>query len=180
MRLAERLGNALLISDDQIIAFNRSHGEAEAGHMFFITLMLGSVLVLLAIGIHYEALRMAASYLLPRMQIVSRRAHVVVGVVACMAAHTIEIWGFAAAYWVMGWIGLNMGFSDNYRRSFLDYLNFSAESYTSLGIGDADMLNPYMRLLAGIEALTGLVLITWSTSFTYFVMAQYWGGRPRH
>jgi hypothetical protein len=148
--------------------------------MFFITLTLGSAMVLLAIGIHYEALRMAASYLLPRMQIVSRRAHVTVGVIACMAAHTIEIWAFAGAYWLLSWTGLNMGFADNYRRSFIDYLNFSAESYTSLGFGDAEMLSLDMRLLAGIEALTGLVLIAWSASFTYFVMAQYWGGRPRH
>ncbi len=148
--------------------------------MFFITLTLGSAMVLLAIGIHYEALRIAAAYLLPRMQIVSRRAHVTVGVIACMAAHTIEIWAFAGAYWLLSWTGLNMGFADNYRRTFIDYLNFSAESYTSLGFGDAEMLSPDMRLLAGIEALTGLVLIAWSASFTYFVMAQYWGGRPRH
>ncbi|WP_374651519.1 ion channel [Dongia sp.] len=148
--------------------------------MFFITLIIGSALVLMAIGIHYEALHIAAAFLLPRIQLVSRRAHVTVGVIACMAAHTIEIWGFAVAYWLLSWSGLNMGFSDNYRRTFLDYLNFSAESYTSLGFGDAEMLSPDMRLLAGIEALTGLVLIAWSASFTYFIMAQYWGSRPRH
>lgn len=148
--------------------------------MFFVTLVFGSVLVLMAIGIHYECLRMVAAYLLPRMQIVSRRAHVIVGVIACMLAHTIEIWGFAVAYWLLHFTPLDMGFSDEVRRTFLDYLNFSAESYTSLGFGDAELLTPNMRLLAGIEALAGLVLIAWSASFTYFVMAQYWGGRPRH
>lgn len=147
--------------------------------MFLLTILFGSSLVLLAIGIHYEVLRVVASYLLPRMQIVSRRAHVIVGVISCMAAHTIEIWGFAGAYWLVHFTDLKLGFSDDYRRSFVDYLNFSAESYTSLGFGDAEMLTPNMRLLAGIEALTGLVLIAWSASFTYFLMAQYWGTRTK-
>ena len=147
--------------------------------MFLLTLLFGTILVLVAIGIHYEALRLVASYLLPRMDVVPRRAHVMVGVCACMLAHTIEIWMFAIAYWLMSWTGITFGFSDDYRRSFVDYLNFSAESYTSLGFGDAEMLSPDMRLLAGIEALTGLVLIAWSASFTYYVMAQYWNER-RH
>lgn len=147
--------------------------------MFFLTLVFGTVLVLVAIGIHYEALRLVASYLLPRVEIVSRRAHVMVGVLACMAAHTAEIWVFAGSYWLLSQSGIDIGFSDSYRRTFVDFLNFSAESYTSLGFGDAEMLSPDMRLLAGIEALTGLVLIAWSASFTYYVMAQYWGARHR-
>ncbi len=148
--------------------------------MFFVTLTIGSILVLLAIGVHYEAMRIVAAYLLPRMQILPRRAHVIVGVVACMAAHSLEIWGFATAYWALHFLPLAWGFSDEHQRSFVDYLNFSAESYTSLGFGDVGKLTENMRLLAGIEALAGLVLIAWSASFTYFVMAQYWGGRPRH
>ena len=148
--------------------------------MFFLTLLFGSILVLVAIGIHYEALRLVASYLLPRMDVVPRRAHVMVGVCACMLAHTIEIWMFATAYWLMRWTGVTFGFSDDYRRGFVDFLNFSAESYTSLGFGDAEMLSLDMRLLAGIEALTGLVLIAWSASFTYYIMAEYWNERRRH
>lgn len=147
--------------------------------MFLLTLVFGSVLVLVAIGIHYEALRVAATFLLPRIQIVSRRAHVMVGVCACMLAHTVEIWVFAGAYWLMSQTDFQVGFSDNFRRTFVDYLNFSAESYTSLGFGDVEMLSPDMRLLAGIEALTGLVLIAWSASFTYYVMAQYWSDQQR-
>nr|WP_298686387.1 ion channel [uncultured Dongia sp.] len=147
--------------------------------MFLLTLIFGSLLVLVAIVIHYEALRLVATFLLPRIQIVSRRAHVTVGVCACMLAHTVEIWVFATAYWLTSWTKLNVGFSDKSRRTFVDYLNFSAESYTSLGFGDAEMLSADMRLLAGIEALTGLVLIAWSASFTYFVMAQYWGEHHR-
>jgi hypothetical protein len=32
-----------------------------------------------------------------------------------------------------------------------------------------------VRILAGMEALVGLVLITWSASFTFLKMQIYWG-----
>lgn len=31
-----------------------------------------------------------------------------------------------------------------------------------------------IRFLAGTEALTGFILITWSASFLYLEMEQYW------
>jgi hypothetical protein len=31
-----------------------------------------------------------------------------------------------------------------------------------------------MRLAAGIESLTGLVLITWTASFTFLSMQKFW------
>ncbi len=31
-----------------------------------------------------------------------------------------------------------------------------------------------MRIVAGIEALTGLLLIAWSASFTYLTMERLW------
>jgi len=52
-------------------------------------------------------------------------------------------------------------------------LYFSAETYTSLGFGDLIPIGP-LRLLAGAEALNGLVLIGWSASFTYIAMERFW------
>ena len=54
-----------------------------------------------------------------------------------------------------------------------DILYFSLTTYTSLGYGDIVPLGP-SRLLAGVEALVGLVLIAWTASFTYFEMRRYW------
>jgi len=147
--------------------------------MFLLLLGLGSLMVVLAILIHYEALRLAASYLLQRISVVPRRAHVSLGVLVCMAAHSIEVWAFALFYWLVARSGIDVGFVDQESRSFLDFLYFSAESYTSLGYGDVRMMTSDLRLLAGIEALTGLVLITWSASFTYFLMGQYWQERRK-
>jgi hypothetical protein len=56
---------------------------------------------------------------------------------------------------------------------FLDFFYFSIATYTTLGIGD---LHPAgaMRVVAGVEALNGLVLIGWSASFTYLTMERFW------
>jgi hypothetical protein len=42
-----------------------------------------------------------------------------------------------------------------------------------LGYGDLNPLGS-LRFLAGLEALLGFVLITWSASFLYFEMQKYW------
>lgn len=63
----------------------------------------------------------------------------------------------------------------------MSYLYYSTVAYTSLGIGD---LYPagHLRLISAMETLNGLVLIGWSTSFTFLAMRRYWPmepGRPR-
>ncbi len=50
---------------------------------------------------------------------------------------------------------------------------FSTLTYTSLGFGDIVPLGVAGRL-ARSEALTGLVLIAWTASFTYFEMRAFW------
>lgn len=57
---------------------------------------------------------------------------------------------------------------------FADHFYFSIASYTTLGIGDILPQGP-IRLLVGVEALNGLVLVAWSASFTYLVMEHHWG-----
>ena len=47
-------------------------------------------------------------------------------------------------------------------------------SYTTVGFGDVTPVGP-IRFMAATEALTGLVLITWSASFTYLEMERFWG-----
>jgi hypothetical protein len=56
---------------------------------------------------------------------------------------------------------------------FLDFFYFSIATYTTLGIGDVHPSGA-MRLVAGVEALNGLVLIGWSASFTYLTMERFW------
>jgi hypothetical protein len=149
---------------------------------FLLMMVLSAVLVVACILVHYEIMRLTADYLLPRVAIVPRRAHVVLGICACFVAHTLEVWLFAGLYWVLA-VETTSGFSDEGRRAFLDYLYFSTETYTSLGFSDSRQLSNDLRLLAGIEAMIGLVLIAWTASFNYFMFEHYWvlhPGRRRH
>jgi len=140
-------------------------------------MVLAAVLVVACILVHYEIMRLAADYLLPRVTIVPRRAHVVLGICACFVAHTLEVWLFAGLYWVLA-VETASGFTDENRRAFLDYLYFSTETYTSLGFSDSRQLSNDLRLLAGIEAMIGLVLIAWTASFNYFMFEHYWREHP--
>ena len=139
---------------------------------------LAAVLVIACILVHYEIMRVTADFLLPRLTLVPRRAHVVFGICACFVAHTIEVWLFAGVYYLLA-IETASGFADESRRQFLDYLYFSTETYTSLGFGEVRLLTNDLRLLAGIEAMIGLVLLAWTASFNYFMMEHYWVEHPR-
>jgi voltage-gated potassium channel len=53
---------------------------------------------------------------------------------------------------------------------------FSLVTYTTIGYGDV-VLGPGWRVLAGIEGLTGIILVGWSTAFVFTVvnrMYEHW------
>ncbi len=64
-------------------------------------MLVAAVLVVASILVHYEIMRLTADYLLPRISIVPRRAHVVLGICACFVAHTLEVWLFAGVYYFL-------------------------------------------------------------------------------
>jgi len=55
----------------------------------------------------------------------------------------------------------------------LDCVYFSAVCFTTLGLGDMFPIGA-IRFMTGAEALCGLVLITWSGSFTFVEMQRFW------
>ena len=56
-------------------------------------------------------------------------------------------------------------------------LYFSLVTYTTIGFGDV-VVGPGWRVLAGIEGLTGILLVGWSTAFVFAaVNRMYVGGR---
>jgi len=100
-------------------------------------------------------------------------ARIFVIVVATLAAHVGEIALYAAAYWGSAGV-LQLGrFGGLAVERALDYLYFSAATYTSLGLGDI-VPGGHLRFIAGIEALNGLLLIAWSGSFIYLAMGRLW------
>jgi ion channel len=136
-----------------------------------IAVFSGVAMIFLTVGIHFIALR-TISTLHTRWHI-PKDAMVVLSVCGVFLAHTIEISCYAATYYwlvnVMG-IGSLVGPISN---SFMDYFYYSTVMYTSLGIGD---LSPseHLRIISGLEVLNGLVLIGWSTSFTFLTMRRFW------
>lgn len=159
-------------------------GMDRSGEGVMLVAVMASVaLVVATILMFYEVLRLTSNHLsdLP----IPPRARIIVVVLACFLGHTIAVWIYGIAYWTLaqGWEG--GGFTGVPMRGFLDHLYFSVVTYTSLGFGDHLPVS-HARLIAGVEALNGLLLIGWSASFTYLAMERYWplhGGRgegPAH
>lgn len=140
-----------------------------------LKIVVFNVLVVAAVVmLHYEML-FRVSRLIPRMGWLPHRFRIVAGVFAALVAHTLEIWLFAVAYWFMELEGWG-GFEGNYAGTLMDCVYFSFTTFTTLGFGDVSPLGN-IRYLAGIESLTGLVLITWSASFLYYEMQRHWMAR---
>jgi hypothetical protein len=51
---------------------------------------------------------------------------------------------------------------------------FSAVTFTALGYGDIT-LDPEWRILSGMQAINGILLIGWSTAFIFAVLQRIWG-----
>lgn len=134
-------------------------------------ILLAVALVCATVLIHYECLR-ATSALIPHLHM-RPRSRMIVVLGAALLGHTIEISLYAWVYHVMDDF-LELGsIAGEFTGGALDYFYFSATTFTTLGIGDV-YAKGYMRLVAGMESLNGLVLIGWSASFTYLSMEKFW------
>ena len=138
--------------------------------MFVVVLVCLALLVLTTV-IHYEMLR-GLTIVLPSLAI-RPRAKLIVVIFGTFMAHVLEIGLYASAIWVLVRFGGLGTLGDPGRFSLDISLYFSAETYTSLGYGDVVPGGP-LRLLAGAEALNGLLLIGWSASYAYIAMERFW------
>jgi hypothetical protein len=137
------------------------------------TIALTFTPLMLTVVVHYEALSGLSKVL--QKSTIQSRPKVLVVVFGVITAHFAEIAIYALTYWIAD-TGLNIGdFGGSRAVNFADYLFFSAETFSTLGIGDIFPLG-MMRLISSLESLNGIVLIGWSTSFTYLTMSHYWSG----
>lgn len=141
-----------------------------------LTAMGATVLLVVATVVtFYEVLRLTSNHLadLP----IPPRARIIVVVLSCFLGHSVAVWTYATAYWVAAVVWEVPSFQGVPVESFVDCLYFSVVTYTSLGFGDQVPVS-HARLVAGVEALNGLLLIGWSASFTYLAMERYWPLHP--
>jgi hypothetical protein len=143
----------------------------------FIGIAVGIPLVILTILVHYEILRITPN-MLPRLAMRPRQRIIVV-ILAAFLAHIIEIWLYAGAYYALhrAELGSFGSLGGTFSGHIVEYVYFSAVSYTSLGLGDV-WPSGVLRLITGLEALNGLILIAWSASFTYLSMEKFWEDHP--
>lgn len=134
--------------------------------------ILSVLLVTACTLLHYEILQLLNRFL-PRIHGRTRRSTVLLAMLGAMGSHLLQIALFAVAFYLLrDRFGLGQ-FGGVFQDVFTSFLYFSAETYTSLGFGDIYPIGQ-LRLVTGIEALTGLLMISWTASFTYLEMRKYW------
>lgn len=101
-----------------------------------------------------------------------------IGIGVVFLTHVAEIWLFAAGYYASVHID-GLGQILNQTGSlFMDCVYLSFITYTTVGYGDI-VAQGHIRYLTGVEALTGLILITWSASFMFIEMQRYWSDQRK-
>ncbi len=135
------------------------------------------MMVFFTISIHYEMLHL----IWINSSRFRRRPHFAMyaSMFIIFLTHTICVWSYAGLYWCLehyfnfGSMGV-IGVHDS--SGFMNYIYFSAVTYTSVGFGDIYPKGPF-RMIAGVEAINGLILIGLSVTLTYFAMERLWGYR---
>lgn len=138
-----------------------------------MTIVILTCLVLLSLTtlIHFEVLQFL-TLKLPFLHI-PRRTKLIAVIFGAFLAHSVEIILYGLMFFLfVRYFSLGI-LSGHGGSSLLNCIYFSTETYTSLGFGDVIPGGP-LRLLAGTEALNGLLLIGWSASYTYIAMERYW------
>lgn len=145
-----------------------SYLASSANWLVVITAL---VIATLCVILHYEALSACNRNLARISQ--RRRPRVVILIFVVLLVHIAEIWLFGAGYLVL-LLNPDVGTLEGLSKTGLpEYVYFSAMTYTTVGAGDVFAIGA-IRFLAGMEALTGFVMITWSASYTFLEMQRDW------
>ncbi len=136
-----------------------------------VTVAVTFATVVAVVLLHYEGLSLIGRTI--RSRAIHHRAKILMLIFAQLSLHIFEIWMFALAAFVLTQAFAFGAILPVPSGGYLDYVYFSAITYTTVGFGDFVPSGP-VRFLAGMEALSGFVLITWSASFTFLEMQRYW------
>lgn len=135
-----------------------------------VALSVSALLISICLYLHFKVLRNGARIISKLKASVRRQMLLVMTMI--FVTHLMEIIIFAIAIWAMAKTGAG-SLPGAHTSTAADFFYFSIASYTTLGIGDIAPEGP-IRVVVGIEALTGLLLIAWSASFTYITMERIW------
>ncbi|TRD11531.1 two pore domain potassium channel family protein [Erythrobacter insulae] len=135
------------------------------------TLVLAALLIAATILIHYEILRHTS--LGANDLEVNPRVRLWMMLSAAILSHVLHVTLYAGGYLLLENVFAVGTIAGPDSGALNDAFYFSLTSYTTLGIGDIYPTGE-IRLLSGLEALNGLVMVTWTASMTYLHMERFW------
>jgi hypothetical protein len=136
-----------------------------------IATILTCLITALTILIHYEAIRCVHRWHGGHWGGV--RFKVISGVFLLFAAHSVEIWLFAAGIYFAKNILLIGSLTGAFEERTADYLYISVVTYASVGYGDIRPTG-FIRTMCGFEALTGILMMAWSAAYTVSRLQELW------
>jgi len=133
--------------------------------------LIGSALIVLTLVIHAVGTTAWVRHLskvFARTSLMSGRRATLILVNTALVVfmlHTLEIVIWAGAYKLL--------LPTNELASFEEAVYFSFVTFTTLGYGDITLSEGW-RLLSGIEALNGILLVGWTTAMIFSVVQNIW------
>ncbi len=135
------------------------------------SILTGLLLTILSVGIHAAGTSWWIQVLSRQSWLkISRDKRLGSLQVLCLTATVLLLLHFAevAVWGLTYWLLLRDQFN-----AFEQAVYFSMVTFTSLGYGDVVISGPW-RLLAGIQAIAGLLLFGWSTALLFSVVQRLW------
>lgn len=102
---------------------------------------------------------------------VTGRLQVLISVAAIFTSHLVSVALYAIAYFLMHVHLPGARLAGEFEGEAIDFIYFSIMSYTTLGVGDI-YPEGLMRIVSGLQAVTGFVMLGWSTSFVYWAVSR--------
>lgn len=137
----------------------------------FVSVLICIALSLFTTLLFYEVLGVVMK-LISRGRFSPRRLLTVMAL-GIMFAHSLSIFIYGAAYWLLTYFPHFPKLEGVDSVSFGGYLYYSATTYTSLGVGDV-YARGCLRIVSSFEVINGLTLIAWSATFTFFAVKKLW------
>lgn len=143
-------------------------GEWVAG--LLVTLAGLATIAMFAV-LHFEGLSALHRWCFVSSSTPPRRG-VVVAVLGVTVLHMVQIIGWGLLFWVAAqWPAAGV-IDEEQSASLLDAIYVSGLNYSTLGLGGDLEPAGALRVLVAMESLVGLLMITWSASFTYFHLSR--------
>jgi len=134
--------------------------------------LIGAILIAITVSIHAVGTTYLVKYL--TRTFLDQEGHwgsrrvlpaLTITAIALVFLHTLEIMAWAGAYRVLVPI--------SELADFETATYFSFVTFTTLGYGDITLSDSW-RLLSGIQAMNGILLVGWSTALMFAVVQKNW------